>query len=101
MYKHLLRKNFSTKNPFQSTAHKALKLGTNSYNYYDINTLGNLSKNNFVYFLGHLPISIRVLLESALRNCDEFSVKSKKKFIFHKILFKKLKKNLQNKKISI
>jgi len=24
-----------------------------------------------------LPFSIRVLLESALRNCDEFSVKSK------------------------
>ena len=27
--------------------------------------------------LGKLPYSIRVLLESAMRNCDEFEVKSK------------------------
>jgi len=26
-------------------------------------------------FLGYLPYSIRILLESAIRNCDEFSVK--------------------------
>lgn len=28
-------------------------------------------------FQGHLPFSIRVLLESAVRNCDEFQVTSK------------------------
>lgn len=56
MYKNLLKKSFSTKNPFQSTAHKSLKLGSNSFNYYDMNTLGDICKNylfnfsSFAYF---------------------------------------------------
>jgi aconitate hydratase len=76
MYKNLLKKSFSSRNPFQSTAHKSLKLGSNTFNYYDMNSIGDICKILFL-IIAHLPISIRVLLESSLRNCDEFQVKSK------------------------
>lgn len=78
MYKRLFKKSFCTKNPFQKTAHKTLKIGHNTYNYYDLNSLGNIC-NFKILKKAHLPISIRVLLESALRNCDEFQIKSKNK----------------------
>ncbi len=39
MLKNLSKKNFS--NVFDSKAKKQLKLGSNTYNYYDINTLDN------------------------------------------------------------
>jgi aconitate hydratase len=63
----LVKKNFS-KNVFDGKARKSLKLGSTNYNYYDINTLSDKVEN--------LPHSIKILLESALRNCDDFSVKS-------------------------
>ena len=44
MFKNFLKKSFATNNPFESTAHKTLKLGSNSFQYYDINTLGNVCK---------------------------------------------------------
>jgi len=67
MYKYLTKKTFSSKNPLASNTYSQIKVGSQTYNYYDINKL-NTSIN-------HLPYSIRVLLESALRNCDEFAVK--------------------------
>jgi len=39
MYRYLSKKNFSRSNPFQSSAHAQLKVGTETYNYYDINKL--------------------------------------------------------------
>ena len=66
MLKNFSKKTFSS-NIFDSSARKALKLNNKSYNYYDLNSLGSL--------VDSLPISIRVLLESALRNCDEFNIK--------------------------
>jgi hypothetical protein len=44
MYRYLTKKNFSS-NPFASTAHTTLKLGSQSYNYYDINKIGSISKH--------------------------------------------------------
>ena len=37
--------------------------------------IGMSSKLCFTFLLEKLPFSIRVLLESAIRNCDEFNVK--------------------------
>lgn len=45
MFKKILKKNFTTKNPFESSSLKSLKLGSNkTFQYYDINTLGNVCK---------------------------------------------------------
>jgi len=66
MFKKITKKCFSN-NVFDSKAKKSLKVGSNSYNYYDINTLSSE--------VSTLPYSIRVLLESCLRNCDDFNVK--------------------------
>lgn len=65
MFKKISKKSFT--NAFDGKAKKTLKVGSNSYTYYDISTLSDKVKR--------LPYSIRVLLESALRNCDEFNVK--------------------------
>lgn len=41
MYRYLVAKNFSSnKNPFYRSAHKHLKVGENSFEYYNINNLG-------------------------------------------------------------
>ncbi|KAF4747790.1 hypothetical protein FOZ62_012997 [Perkinsus olseni] len=65
--RNLLRRSFSSKaNPFQK-CYKAL--GTTGHYYYDLKELGDSR-------LERLPLSIRVLLESAVRNCDEFEVKT-------------------------
>ena len=64
MFENLSKRNFV--NVFDGKAQKKLKSGTNSYTYYDINTLSDK--------VGKLPFSIRVLLESAVRNCDNFNV---------------------------
>lgn len=56
-------------NPFQSL-YKDLTVGDQTYHYYDLKSLNDPR-------LEKLPYSIRVLLESAIRNCDEFAVKSK------------------------
>jgi aconitate hydratase len=52
-------------NPYQHL-YKELKCGDSTYHYYDLPGLGDERYNK-------LPYSIRVLLESAVRNCDEFS----------------------------
>jgi hypothetical protein len=41
MYKYLKARSFSTKNPFAGKSLKNLKIGSQTYNYYDINTLGS------------------------------------------------------------
>ena len=56
-------------NPF-ANCEKELKVGDDTYKYFDLNELKDER-------LSKLPFSIRVLLESAVRNCDEFAVKSK------------------------
>lgn len=54
------------RNPFQ-LLEKTLIIDHETFHYYDISQLENFSK---------LPFSIRVLLESAVRNCDgNFQVK--------------------------
>ena len=55
-------------NPFQKIAH-TLKAGGKTLTYYNLPALGDSR-------LEKLPYSVRVLLESAIRNCDEFEVKS-------------------------
>jgi len=56
-------------NPFSHCV-KDLKVADKTFSYYDLNELRDER-------LHTLPFSIRVLLESAVRNCDEFAVKSK------------------------
>lgn len=64
-----LQKRLFTKNLFDSKSKKSIKIGKSEYSYYDISTLGKSYET--------LPYSIRVLLESALRNCDDFNIKQK------------------------
>jgi len=56
-------------NPFQNAVKELVVEGT-SFKYFDLATLGKDK-------LDRLPYSIRVLLESAVRNCDNFQVKPK------------------------
>jgi aconitate hydratase len=56
-------------NPFGSVK-KDITIDGQTYHYYSLPDLGDARINT-------LPFSIRVLLESAVRNCDEFNVKSK------------------------
>lgn len=56
-------------NPFERVA-KSLAAGGKNVKYYNLPALSDPR-------LERLPYSIRVLLESAVRNCDEFEVKSK------------------------
>ena len=56
-------------NPFANCL-KELKVGDQTFKYYSLIDLKDER-------LSKLPYSIRVLLESAVRNCDEFAVKSK------------------------
>jgi len=56
-------------NPF-SQVKKELEIEGQKYNYYSLPSLNDDRVKT-------LPYSIRVLLESAVRNCDEFNVKSK------------------------
>jgi aconitate hydratase len=59
----------STPNPF-SQVKKELDIDGTKLSYFSIPALNDDRVKT-------LPYSIRVLLESALRNCDEFNVKSK------------------------
>ena len=59
----------SKPNPFLKIA-KQLNAGGKTLTYFDLPALNDPR-------LEYLPYSIRVLLESAVRNCDEFEVKSK------------------------
>lgn len=56
-------------NPFDSRCRKQLAVGSASFDYYSLPALSDSR-------VEHLPYSVRVLLESALRNCDEFHVTS-------------------------
>lgn len=55
----------SSQNPFKFLE-KPIEINGETYHYYDISHFEQISK---------LPFSIRVLLESALRNCDNFHIK--------------------------
>lgn len=55
-------------NPFDKSVKTSLEHGGKKHNYYKLPTLGDAR-------LSQLPYSIRVLLESAVRNCDDFAVK--------------------------
>ena len=56
-------------NPFQNVLQE-LQVEGQSYKYYSLPALNDPRVEK-------LPFSVRVLLESALRNCDEFNVKCK------------------------
>lgn len=56
-------------NPF-SSARQELEVEGHKYSYFSLPALGDDR-------IKTLPYSVRVLLESAVRNCDDFSVKSK------------------------
>ena len=56
-------------NPFQNVVQE-LQVEGQTYKFYSLPALNDERVNK-------LPFSIRVLLESAVRNCDEFSVKRK------------------------
>ncbi|CAF1809829.1 BnaC04g06410D [Brassica napus] len=60
---------FPSENPFRSIL-KTLDDGGKFGNYYSLRALNDSR-------IDKLPYSIRILLESAIRNCDEFQVKSK------------------------
>lgn len=81
-------KKFSSKNPFQQQCYKQLKINNQNYNYYNISSLGP-SVGIITLTLEQLPFSIRVLLESALRNCDDFNVKSNNFSYFKKLMLKR------------
>lgn len=53
---------------------KELKVEGKTYNYFSLPDLGDKRVSN-------LPFSIRVLLQSAVRNYDDFSIKSKLCFL--------------------
>ena len=56
-------------NPFNDRCLRDLHVGEKHFKYYNIQALEDPR-------LAKLPYSIRILLESAIRNCDEFEVKS-------------------------
>jgi len=58
-----------SQNPF-SHLKQTLKVGDKSYHYFNLQDLKDER-------LPTLPYSIRVLLEAAVRNCDNFNVKRK------------------------
>jgi len=75
MYRNLVRSTrcFSSakpsENPYGSLL-KSLTVGTNTYKYYSLTDLKDKRVEK-------LPYSIRVLLECAIRNCDEFKFKKR------------------------
>jgi len=74
MYKNLIRsssRQFATarSNPY-ANLEKTLKVGTNQFKYYSFSEVDKAKVET-------LPYSIRVLLECAVRNCDEFKFKTR------------------------
>ena len=57
--------------PYQQTQVNDFQVDDQTYKYYSLPALGEER-------YAKLPYSIRVLLESAVRNCDNFNVKRKK-----------------------
>jgi len=55
-------------NPFDKSVKTSLQHDGDAHNFYKLPALGDSRVSS-------LPYSIRVLLESAIRNCDDFSVK--------------------------
>ncbi|CAH2083589.1 unnamed protein product [Euphydryas editha] len=64
----MMSSRMATNNPFNNLL-KTLEVNGKSYKYYDIAQLGDK--------YDRLPFSIRVLLESCIRNCDNFQVLEK------------------------
>jgi hypothetical protein len=60
----------SKNNPFSSRLLTDLSVGSEKYQYYNINKLNDER-------IKKLPFSIKVLLESAVRNADNFAIKEK------------------------
>ena len=60
-------KNMSGKNPFENLL-TSLEINGTEHKFYNLQELGEKYKE--------LPFSIKVLLESAVRNCDEFQILS-------------------------
>ena len=48
MYRYLTKKTFSSKNPLAATTYSQLKVGSQSYNYYDINKLSSSISMPFI-----------------------------------------------------
>lgn len=63
----------ASSNPFENTL-KTLQVGSQSYTYYSLKELNDPR-------IEKLPYSVRVLLECAIRKCDEFNFKSN--FLLH------------------
>lgn len=64
-------------NPFEQVKQE-VEVDGHKYTYYSLQALKDERVNK-------LPYSIRVLLESAIRNCDEFNVKSMFFFLIYVI----------------
>ena len=62
-------------NPFENIV-KEIEVDGQTYKYYSLPSLNDERVHK-------LPFSVRVLLESALRNCDEFNVKCISFFIIN------------------
>ena len=62
-------------NPFDNVVQE-LQVDGQTYKFYSLPALNDERVQK-------LPFSIRVLLESALRNCDEFNVKCKNWYRYH------------------
>lgn len=62
--------------PFAQCQVNDLAVDEKTYKYFSLPALGEERYNK-------LPYSIRVLLESAVRNCDNFNVKRKSEPQFH------------------
>jgi aconitate hydratase len=58
----------ASSNPFEEKCHKTFDVNGTTYNYYSIKALEDPR-------VARLPYCIRVLLECAVRNCDEFEFK--------------------------
>lgn len=56
-------------NPYDKLL-ETLQVEESTFKYYDLNKLNDER-------ISRLPVSIKVLLECAVRNCDGFSIKSK------------------------
>lgn len=68
----------SSSNPF-AHLQQTLNVDGKEFKYFDLQGLNDAR-------LATLPFSIRVLLESAIRNCDNFHIK-RKIFLFDNTLF--------------
>ena len=66
--------------PFAQTKVNDFTVDDRSYKYYSLPALGEERYNK-------LPYSIRVLLESAVRNCDDFNIKRKPHIAYLSLIY--------------